>query len=313
MTSVGVTVVPSSGRASAATASSWWASSTAAFAPARVEARVRGPAAHLELVERDTLPLRLERAGRARLEHERRLDPRAAVSSISGRAVGEPSSSSVVSRTTTPSSDSSTERAKRSCTTPAFMSKTPGPVAFPSRTSNGQRARVPSGPDRVHVADQQHAGRRAETEAEMRTPAGLEPLDAAPEQLGREARCDVGAGAARALVGRRRLGLDEPAQRVDHLGRARAQVAEELLLLGHLDDDSRRLAPDAMFGGEAKLPPAELVTRDHAANAKRVERSCIMAHTELQSRTERAAGRGARRASSSVRSRRSRSSTNARA
>ena len=42
-TSVGVTVVPSSGRASAATASNWCASSSAAFAPfSGIEARVRG-------------------------------------------------------------------------------------------------------------------------------------------------------------------------------------------------------------------------------------------------------------------------------
>ena len=165
VTSVGVTVVPSSGRASAATASSWWASSTAAFAPsAGSRPGVRGPAAHLEPVDarRPCAPssARRQRSARARAPPRcpaaRLLDQRDArwASRVS---------SSVVSRTATPSSDSSTESAKRSCTTPAFMSKTPGPVARPVAHLERPPGERPERPDRVQVADQQHAGRRAET------------------------------------------------------------------------------------------------------------------------------------------------------
>jgi hypothetical protein len=64
---------------------------------------------------------------------------------MSARELGDPTSSSVVTSRRTLSGMPSAERAKSAWTIPAFMSTTPGPVALPPSTLNGQRASVPRG------------------------------------------------------------------------------------------------------------------------------------------------------------------------
>ena len=66
-------------------------------------------------------------------------------SSISAREVFDPTSSSEVINNSTPSRSSSSDSAWTACTMPAFMSKTPGPVALPPLTANGRAARAPIG------------------------------------------------------------------------------------------------------------------------------------------------------------------------
>ena len=81
-----------------------------------------------------------------------------AVSSISGRAVGDPISSSVVSRTATPSIELERARARKAAgRRPPSCRTRPGRSRARPAASNGQRASVPSGPDGVQMADEQHA------------------------------------------------------------------------------------------------------------------------------------------------------------
>ena len=65
-----------------------------------------------------------------------------ASSSISSREVGEPTSSSPVTRIVTPASPAV---ALKAMARPAFMSKHPGPVSTPSRTAKGRAASDPIG------------------------------------------------------------------------------------------------------------------------------------------------------------------------
>ena len=65
--------------------------------------------------------------------------------SMSAREVGEPISSSPVTRIVTPSRSASVATAWNAITTPAFMSKQPGPRSTPSTTSHGWTASVPVG------------------------------------------------------------------------------------------------------------------------------------------------------------------------
>jgi hypothetical protein len=58
-------------------------------------------------------------------------------SSISCREVAEPTSSSPLTTTHTPSGEGREARAWNICTRPAFMSRTPGPRAIPSATDQG--------------------------------------------------------------------------------------------------------------------------------------------------------------------------------
>ncbi len=72
------------------------------------------------------------------------LAPRA-VSSMSDRVRDEPTSSSPVTRIATPARSWSEETAAKDWMIPAFMSKTPGPVARSPSTANGHRSMVPAG------------------------------------------------------------------------------------------------------------------------------------------------------------------------
>jgi hypothetical protein len=76
------------------------------------------------------------------------------------------------------------------------------------------------------VADEQRA-RRAEAPAQVRPPADDMPLCARTEQCLAEFVRDLGARRAGLGRGGRRLGLDERAQRVEHLGNTSGEFANE--------------------------------------------------------------------------------------
>ncbi len=135
---VGVTVVEPSGPDIAAMASTWWASSTPAFAPFSGSRPAWAAMPWTATSYRET-PLRAvfsappsALASRTSAAAQSR-----ALCSMSAREVGEPSSSSPVTSTHTPSTDASERSAWNIWTRPAFMSNTPGPRATPPVTAHG--------------------------------------------------------------------------------------------------------------------------------------------------------------------------------
>ena len=112
----------------------------------RIEARVRGAPPHGRAgrARRPCAPSSARRPRSARARAQPRSPP--PVSSISGRAVGEPISSSVVSRTDDAVERRRARRARRAAgRRPPSCRRRPGRSRARPRTSNGQRASVPSG------------------------------------------------------------------------------------------------------------------------------------------------------------------------
>ena len=145
---------------SAATASTWCASSTRVHAALGLEPGVRGAAGHAHLVERDALARDLERAAvGGGLEHERRRAAGAS-SSMSARDVGEPSSSSPVTRRVTPSrSASAGEGVQRHHQTGLHVEAAGAAQHAVRRPTNGCVGQRAERPHRVVVAEHQHPGR----------------------------------------------------------------------------------------------------------------------------------------------------------
>ena len=143
---VGVTVVPWSGSASSVIASTVWASSTVALTP-RSGSRPAWAARPVTTTSYSDTPLRSILRAPPGADASSTSAPRAprAVSSMSAREVVEPTSSSPVTSSVTPSRSGSDAIACSAMTRPAFMSKQPGPVRTPSRTRNGRRSSVPTG------------------------------------------------------------------------------------------------------------------------------------------------------------------------
>ena len=125
------------------------------------QTRVRGPAVHHDLVPRGALAGGLERARLigGRLQHEGRRESAARIPRSARREVGEPTSSSPVTSTHTPSGDGSDASAWNICTSPAFMSRTPGHGRLPSTTDQGWVSSEPTRPHRVVMPHEQHAWR----------------------------------------------------------------------------------------------------------------------------------------------------------
>ena len=240
-----------------------------------IEPGMRGASAHVDPVHRDALALGLQRAAGARLEHEGRIDPRRRLLDQRPRAVGDPVSSSVVSRTVTPSSR--VERGERE-----KQLHDPGLHVEDARTGRAPVAHVerpacerPDRPDGVEVADEQDARRSPRTASgggrarrARAAPHGRRAAHRRSRPRPRHTRGTRG-------VGGRRLRLDERAQRVDHLRCARAQVSQSL------SPASRRFSP---LGRTRSVPKpnfrAEVVARDHAESYD-AWNDLTMARTEL--------------------------------
>ena len=90
----------------------------------------------------------------------------------------------------------------------------------------------------------------------MNPPAELDPLPTRAEQVVCDRVGDLDTRETRGSVRRRRLGLDERAQRLDHLGRPRAKVSQQQLVPVIAVDSLR--SGRAPFGVEAKLSPRRL-------------------------------------------------------
>ncbi len=126
--------------------STWWAASISALTPAAgsspaCEAR---PATDTSKVPHPLRPVFTAPPSAAPSATSTAPQARAR-SSMSAREKWEPTSSSEVTRISTPDRSSSAASPWIACTRPPSMSKTPGPVARPSSTRKGRRARVPSG------------------------------------------------------------------------------------------------------------------------------------------------------------------------
>src|SRR5690554_6709572 len=143
---VGVTVVPRSGSAKAAMASTWWASSTDAFTPSSGSrpAWAARPCTVTRYSEAPFLAVLIAPPSAEASSTNAAEQPAASVS-ISCLEVGDPSSSSPVMSTVTPSLALSAAAAWSAITTPAFMSKQPGPLSTPSTFENGCVASDPIG------------------------------------------------------------------------------------------------------------------------------------------------------------------------
>lgn len=143
---VGVTVVPASGRLNEAIARTWCAASTSAFTPASgsrpaCEARPRTATSNVPQPLRATFrcPPSAAPSNTSTVPHAR------ARSSISAREWCEPTSSSVVTNSSTPDGSAKVARPWIAWTRPPSMSYTPGPVARPPSTRNGRCSKVPRG------------------------------------------------------------------------------------------------------------------------------------------------------------------------
>ena len=182
-----------------------------------IESCVRGAAMRLDAVEGNALALGLQRAVRARLEHECGLGSRSGLLDQRARArragllVGGEHDGDTVE----PLERGQCEEQLHDA---GLHVEDPGPARASVAQLERPAGERPQRPDGVEVADEQDARRAAETPAEMHTPVHLERLAAAAEELGGELVGDARAGAARVRVHRRRLRLDERAQRVDHCG-----------------------------------------------------------------------------------------------
>ena len=159
--------------------------------------------------------------------------------------------------------------------------------------------------------------RRTEAPAEVRRARRARPAPPrVPSRSTGERVGDLGAREACASVGRRRLGFDERAQRVDHLRRTRAKVSQQLLHPGHPTSilsaraachsvskpnfrrrscDSgpcrgvRRVERSEMAGTELDLAPTTRDLREQAAAAARraAERAGIVVRTARHARRAR--------------------------
>src|SRR5579884_1496102 len=137
-----------------------------------------------------------------------------AVCSTSWREVVDPTSSSLVTNTATPSRSPNRVKASNSWTSPAFMSKAPGPVA---REGEGPSLDRAGGPHRVEVAEEQDA-RRPELPKKMNPAVDHDRLRFDTQPPARELAHRVGAGRGGAGIFRGGLALDQPTQVVAQLG-----------------------------------------------------------------------------------------------
>ncbi|MCP9965478.1 hypothetical protein LUX57_10315 [Actinomadura madurae] len=101
------------------------------------------------------------------------------------------------------------------------MSKQPGPRRIPSSTVHGWPGQRAERPDRVVVAEQQHAGRSGpESPAQVGTSVQHDPLGCDAEAGGADPGDDLGRACDGGRIGGGRLALDEGArvgeQVVDH-------------------------------------------------------------------------------------------------
>ena len=139
-----------------------------------------------------------------------------ASSSISPRELGEPSSSSPVTRIVTPSSPAA---AWKAITSPAFMSKQPGPRSTPSSITHGRVASEPSGQTvSWWPSSSTRDGPLPSRQRRWVLPSSTIRSGATPEPGRADLRHDVGRAGDGGQVGRRRLALDQRPQVFEHLG-----------------------------------------------------------------------------------------------
>ena len=191
---------------------------------------VRSASGDADVVQRDALALGLERSAVGRASRTSAAEARRASSSISPRELGEPISSSPVTRIVTPSRPAA---AWNAITSPAFMSKQPGPRRTPSSTVHGRVGQRAERPDRVVVAEQQDRGGSV-TEPPAQVGAAVEddPLGLDPEPGGADLGHHLGRARHRVQVGRRRLALDQG-----------ADVRQQQVEVGHGDTRGVARAP----------------------------------------------------------------------
>ena len=143
---VGVTVVPRAGSASAETTRAWWASSRVALTPSSGSSPACAARPSTRTSYSET-PLRavFSAPPSAEASSTRATDASRASSSMRAREVGEPISSSPVTSRVTPSRSSRSARAWKAIARPAFMSKQPGPRTTPPSADHGCVSNDPSG------------------------------------------------------------------------------------------------------------------------------------------------------------------------